>query len=96
MKITGGVGEDSILMAGGAGNDIMTYTISSGADLTRIYGAEGDDSLTINKNQKSFTLHDGDTGQVLFTSGAGGSTITVYGVEHIRVIGDDGSIIYER
>jgi hypothetical protein len=97
MKITGGVGEDSILMAGGAGNDIMTYTISFGADLTRIYGAEGDDSLTINKNQKSFTLYDGETGQVLFTIGTGGSTITVYEVEHITVLGDDGSsIIYQR
>jgi hypothetical protein len=83
-------------MAGGAGNDIMTYTISSGADLTRIYGAEGNDSLTIYKNQQSFTLIDGDFDQVLFTIGTGGSTITAYEVEHITVLGDDGSVIYER
>jgi uncharacterized repeat protein (TIGR02543 family) len=97
MVTTGNSSNEVIVMVAGAGNDVMTYNVSSGVDTVRIYGGGGNDSLIINKRGNSFTLHDGDSGQVLFTVGSGGSTITVYEVEHIIVIGDDGSsIIYQR
>jgi hypothetical protein len=51
--------------------------------------------LTINKNQKNFTLVDNND-NVIFKSGDGGSTITVTNTEHITVIGDDGSTIFQQ
>ena len=64
--------------------------MTAGNDTVTINGGSGYDTLTINKNRQNFTLKD-YAGNVLFTTGSGGSTITVSNVEHITVIGDDGS-----
>jgi len=94
MKVTGSTGDDTIKINAGDGNDTLTYIVSSGTDVVHIDGGPGDDTLTINKNQKNFTLFD-NSGNVIFKSGDGGSTITVTNIEHIKVIGDNGTIIFQ-
>ena len=81
-------------MYGGASKDIMNYTVTGGSDKVTINAGQGDDTLTINKNQQNFTLVD-NNGNVVFKSGDGGSTITITNTEHIKVIGDDGTIIFQ-
>jgi hypothetical protein len=81
-------------MYGGPAKDTMDYTVTGGLDKVTIDASQGDDTLTINKNQKNFTLFD-NNGNVIFKPGDGGSTITVTNTEHIKVIGDDGTIIFQ-
>ena len=90
MKITGSSGVDAIIMYGGSNNDTLIYNLTAGADTVTINGGSGYDTLTIHTNQQNFTLRD-YAGNILFTTGVGGSTITVSSVEHITAIGDDGS-----
>ena len=46
-------------MYGGASKDIMNYTVTGGSDKVTINAGQGDDTLTINKNQKE--LHSRST-----------------------------------
>lgn len=73
----------------------MNYTVTGGSDKVTINAGQGDDTLTINKNQKNFTLFDSND-NVIFKSGDGGSIITTTNTEHIKVIGDDGTIIFKK
>lgn len=77
-------------MYGGTRTDTMTYNVSSGNDNVTLNAGQGEDTLTINKRGQNFTLVD-NNGNVIFKTGDEGSTITVSSVEHITVIGDDGS-----
>jgi hypothetical protein len=95
MEVHGSTGDDSVKMYGGAATDTMTYTVTAGTDNVTINAGQGDDTLTINKNQQNFTLVD-NNGNVIFKSGDGGSEITVSNVEHIKVIGDDGTTIFQQ
>jgi hypothetical protein len=94
MTLGGSTGDDIIKMYGGAATDTMDYTITGGSDKVTINAGQGDDTLTINKNLTNFTLFD-NGGSVIFKSGDGGSAITVTNTEHIKVIGDDGTIIFQ-
>jgi len=95
MDTTGGRSDDVIVMYGGPNNDTMVYDVTGGADMVTINGGAGVDTLTINKNQQNFTLKDID-GNALFSTGAGGTTITISNIQHVTVIGDDSStIIYQ-
>lgn len=89
MVLDGSTGDDVTMMYGGPANDSMTYTATRGSDTVLINGGSGDDTLTIKKDRQNFTLKD-YAGNLLFTTGAGGSAITLSNIEHITVIGDDG------
>jgi hypothetical protein len=94
MILKGSTSDDTILMHGDAATDTMNYTVTGGSDKVTINAAQGDDILTIKKNQKNFTLVDSND-NAIFKSGDGGSTITITNIEHIKVIGDDGTIIFQ-
>lgn len=95
MQVTGGEGEDRIAMYGGPDDDRMTYNVTSGGDTVTINGGLGVDILTINKNHKNFSLED-IGGRVLFSTGPGGTTITVSNIQQVEVIGDDGGAVIYR
>ena len=94
MKMRGATGDDVIIMYGGPGEDTLEYDVTSGADTVTINGGSGCDTLTINKNQKNFTIQD-YAGKVLLKSGSGGSTITILNIQYTKVIGDGGEILWE-
>ena len=91
----GSEGDDWILQVGGDKLSDQTAILGEGNDTVYQYGGKGDDTLTINKKGQNFTLVD-NNGKVIFKSGDGGSTITVTNIEHIKVIGDDGTIIFQQ
>jgi hypothetical protein len=94
MKAIGASGDDTIKIYGGNKADTLTYDMTSGNDKVIINAGQGDDTLTINKKGQNFTLFD-NTGNVIFKSSDWGSTITLTNTEHIKVIGDDGTIIFQ-
>lgn len=96
LRADGGDGNDHIRMIGGSLDDTFTYDLSAGNDIVRIYGNGGTDSLTINTGTQSFTLYDGETGQMLFTAGGGGTTITIFGIARLQALGPSGNIVYTR
>jgi len=94
MEIQGGNGDDIIAMYGGAGNDVMTYDITAGNDTVVINGGGGSDFLTIYTHGiLNYTIKNG-IGNVLSTSGTGGTTITVVNVEQITVRDIANNIIF--
>ena len=94
ISTNGGAGDDDILMVGGPSDDTFNYDLSTGNDISRIYGNGGHDSLTINAGSLSFMLYDAESGEVLYSAGSGGTTITLFAVEHVHVLGPEGTVVY--
>jgi Ca2+-binding RTX toxin-like protein len=87
-------GNDSVAIDAGPGNDTITYDLGTGTDTVSIDGGTGADTLIINRNNvMDYTIKNA-AGMVLFSSGTGGTTITVFNVEHITVLDEHGNILF--
>jgi len=96
MEVTGSESNDLISMNGGAGNDTLTYDMTSGNDAVMINGDAGDNMLTVNtQGETNYTLKD-SSGNALYTSGTGGTAITVLNVQHITVLDLNGDTVWSR
>jgi hypothetical protein len=107
ILVNGGTGEDTIIVTGsgssgndnieieaGEGEDKIEFNVTFGIDSVTINGGIGNDFLTIQKNQQTFKMLD-ESGNTLYKVGENGSTITILGVEHGQVIGDDGKVAFQ-
>ena len=53
-----------------------------------------EDALTINRGVQNVTIFDQD-GNTLYQQGAGGTEITVVGIEQGRILDGDGNRVYQ-
>jgi hypothetical protein len=93
IEVTGSFGTDTIIIRGGIGNDKLFYNCLGGNDQVQIYGDSGNDFLTILKNKVSFQIVRG--GQVIYSIGTGGETLTIDSIEHGKAIGDSWETLLE-
>jgi len=96
LNASGTYGNDTISIYGQAGNDTITYTCSAGTDAVTINGGTGTDKLTICEMSGSNITVKDSSGNVLYTSGSGGTTITVSNAESIIVRNAVGDVVYQR
>ena len=94
ISVDGGGGNDIVRIFGGPGDDIITYTISDGEDDALIDGGSGYDTLTINAGDKILKVFD-QQGNVIYSSGAGGSAIRVKCIEHVTVVGPNDETLFD-
>ena len=94
MEAYGSNGDDLVAMYGGAGNDTLIYDMSNGNDTVIINGGAGTDTLTINTGGLlNYKIKDSN-GNILFSSGTGGTVITVANVETITVLDQNGKPLF--
>jgi len=94
MTATGSQGNDVISMYGGAGNDSFTYDMTAGSDTVIVDGGGGTNTLIVNTDgYTSYTIQDG-SGNVIYSSGSGGTMISVANIQGIEVIGPSGNLLF--
>ncbi len=95
LRVDGEDGNDRVRINGESGNDAITYDVSLGDDQVFIDGGTGYDTVTIEEGLLNFIVLDAQ-GQELYKRGTGGSVITVRNAECIRVLSQDGKVVYEK
>lgn len=86
-------GNDTSIIDAGPGDDVITYVAATGTDVSTIDGGSGNDVLTIRQGVASILIQDSNS-NVIYQSGAGGTTITVTNIEQIRVLDAGGNPVF--
>jgi Ca2+-binding RTX toxin-like protein len=87
-------GNDTVAIDAGPGDDAITCDLGSGTDAVSIDGGDGADTLIINRGGvMDYNIKDA-LGTVLFSSGTGGTAVTVLNIEQITVLDEVGNTIY--
>ncbi len=93
IRVNGGDGDDTVTIDAGIGDDTITYDVSTGTDTATIDGGDGTDTLTVNNPDTLPVLILNSALNVIYGA-AGGTTITVTGIEQITVTGAGGTTVF--
>lgn len=88
-------GDDQVRINAGDGWDALRYFVSTGLDRVVIEGGAGTDTLTVETGEPQTFMIKNAWGKVIFQRGVGETIITVHGVEHGQVIGQEGQVLFE-